>query len=416
MRNINLRIRGINRSIVAMLMLVFGFTACVESEWTPYKSSATISSSVITYQTTILSGKTNGDPAYMWRAQVVKGSEFCSIVKSVGAVGSDFQVRFEMNNSDEERSAEVKIDFTDGYSTSFTIRQLAKTKDPDYDHTWGEQPAYREGVELMHKTYYTTLMNGQRVRNYSICYDMEKVCSHWVAYPLHSTYMQRGTYKAAKDNGRTDAWAYDDAVCEYSANGGYRVVRYDYTNPVIPQTKQWPARSTYGGGYARGHILPSASRYNTFNTNAQTFYSVNIMPQEYDFNGGSWVTIENKVRGWVVADTLFVVTGTLFEGAKRTVSKNGVTGTVPSHAYKLLLRTKAGNTKKHISNITSANELQCIAFVYENRESAQYDTPQQAATTVAEIERRSGFTFFRNLHPSIAEEVKNQKNLKDWGL
>ena len=122
------------------------------------------------------------------------------------------------------------------------------------------------------------------------------------------------------------------------------------------------------------------------------------------------------VRGWVVADTLFVVTGTLFEGAKRTVSKNGVTGTVPSHAYKLLLRTKAGNTKKHISNITSANELQCIAFVYENRESAQYDTPQQAATTVAEIERRSGFTFFRNLHPSIAEEVKNQKNLKDWGL
>ena len=417
LRSINLRIRSINRSIVAMLALVFGFTACVEPEWTPYKSSATISSTVITYQTTTLSGKTNGDPAYMWRVQVIQGSEFCSIVKPIGAVGSDFQIRFEMNNSEDERSAEVKIDFTDGYSTSFTIRQLAKTKDPDYDHTWGEQPAYREGVELMHKTYYTTLMNGQRVRNYSICYDMDKLCSHWVAYPMHSVYMQRGTYKAARDNGRTDAWAYDDAVCEYSNNNnGYIVVRYDYTDPVIPQSKQWPARTTYGSGYARGHILPSASRYNTFNTNAQTFYSVNIMPQEYDFNGGSWVTIENKVRGWVVPDTLFVVTGTLFEGAKRTVSKSGVTATVPSHAYKLLLRTKAGNTKKHLSNITSADELQCIAFLYENNESAEFDTPQQAATTVAEIERRSGFKFFRNLNPAIADKVKSQKNLKDWGL
>ena len=140
------------------------------------------------------------------------------------------------------------------------------------------------------------------------------------------------------------------------------------------------------------------------------------MPQAYDFNGGSWVTIENKVRGWKCADTLYVVTGTLFENTTKTLSKNGRTTTVPTHAYKLLLRTKNGNTGKNIADITSADELQCIAFLYENDNSAEFDTPQQAATTVAEIERRSGFRFYRNLNSKIADEVKSQKNLADWGL
>ena len=89
---------------------------------------------------------------------------------------------------------------------------------------------------------------------------------------------------------------------------------------------------------------------------------------------------------------------------------------MPSHCYKLVLRTKSGNTRKHISDITSADELKCIGFLYENDNSEKNTTPAQAAVSVAEIERRSGFKFFRNLNPAIADEVKAQKNLKDWGL
>ena len=408
--------QGINHKIMIVLVLVLAFTACdYEDNWSPYKSKATLRETMISYYATTISGETYGNPSLTWTLQVVEGGDFCSPVASAGLVEMPFSLKFSQNNGARERVAEIKIRFSDGYTTTFTVRQLSASDNPDYDRTWGEQPVFRDGASLIHKTYYTTLMSGERVRNYSVCYDTEKLVSHWVAYPLHSVYMQRGTYKAKNNNGRTDAWAFDDAVCEYSANGGYRVVRYDYTDPVIPQEEQWQATSTYGSGYARGHILPSASRYNTFNTNAQTFYSTNIMPQDYDFNGESWVTIEGKVRGWTVPDTLFVVTGTLFEGTK-TLSKSGRTTLVPSHCYKLLLRTKNGNTKKNIVDITSAGELQCIAFLYENDDSAVSDTPQDAATTVAEIERRSGFKFFRNLHPAIADEVKHQKNLSDWGL
>jgi endonuclease G len=137
------------------------------------------------------------------------------------------------------------------------------------------------------------------------------------------------------------------------------------------------------------------------------------MVQDYDFNSASWGTLENKVRTKVCADTLFVVVGTLFENNK-TISKSGRTISVPSHCFKLLLRTKKGNSGKNISDITSADDLMCIGFVYENSRNSENATMSSAAVSVAEIERRSGFTFFRNINSAIADKVKAQCNYSDW--
>ena len=139
------------------------------------------------------------------------------------------------------------------------------------------------------------------------------------------------------------------------------------------------------------------------------------MAQDYDFNSGSWGTLENKVRTKVCADTLFVVVGTLFESNK-TVSKNGRTISVPSHCFKLLLRTKSGNTRKHISDITSADDLMCIGFIFENSSSSTNTSLSSATVSVAEIERRSGFKFYQNLNPAIADKVKSQCNFSQWNF
>lgn len=409
--------KGINRIVVAMLMLTLAFTGCdYSSSWSPYQSKATLTSTVLTYQATTIAGTTTGDPSFKWSLQVVKGSDFCSATSTWGYVKEPFYLKFTENEGETERTAIAQITFSDGYSKTFTIRQIPKTDNPEYDRAWAEQPEYKPGSALVYKTHYTTTQSGREVRNYSFCYDTEKLVSHWVAYPVHKMYMDRGDYTAKNSNGRTDAWAYDGAISKYSSEKPYYTVTgYSSVAPVISQSKQWTATTTYGSGYARGHILPSATRYMTFNTNAQTFYSTNIMPQAYDFNGGSWVTLEGKVRGWSCPDTLFVVTGTLFKGTQR-LSKGGRTTLVPSHCYKLLLCTKKGNTGKHITSITSAAELKCIAFLYENNDSEKDTTPAQAAVSVAEIESLSGFSFFRNLNPKIANEVKAQKNLSDWGL
>ena len=421
---------GINRSVMAVVVLAWACTSCMPAdEWSPYKSNAEINATIVSSVASTISGTTIGDPTFTWSLSVVEGGAFCSAITKAGFVGDEFSLRFSANETDKERVAKAKIVYSDGFTKTFTIRQLIPTKNPEYDHTWAEQPEYKEGTSLIHKTYYTTLSNGRCVRNFSICYDTDKICSRWVAYPAHSVYTTGRSYQVGgSTQGRTNAWAFDDAVTQYKASSNwstaYEIVSnyrsdidtYDtYTNPIIPQKRQADivGSNGFGYGYARGHMLPSADRYNTWTTNAQTCYATNIMVQDYDFNGGSWATLENEVRTKVCADTLFVVVGTLFESNK-SVSKNGRTISVPSHCFKLLLRTKSGNTKKNIADIKSANELMCIGFIWENTSSSTDVELKDAAVSVAEIERRSGFSFYRNLDPSIAEEVKKQCNFSDW--
>ncbi len=430
-KNIFYFFKGINRSVVVVLVLAFGFTACDYGEWSPYKSNAEINTTLVSAQTSTVSGTTVGDPMVTWTIVVVEGNDFCAATTRAGFAGQSFSLKFSANNTDEERTACATITFSDGFSKTFTLRQLVKSDNPNYDRAWAEQPEYQDGTSLIHKTYYTTLSDNRRVRNYSVCYDTQKICSRWVAYPAHSIYTSGRNYEVGGTTaGRTNAWAFDDAVTQYkySSNwsSAYEIVStynssldaYNtYTNPIIPQSKQADIRynSGIGGGYARGHMLPSADRYNTWNTNAQTCYSTNIMAQDYDFNSASWGTLENKVRTKVCADTLYVVVGTLFENNK-TVSKNSRTISVPSHCFKLLLRTKSGRTGKHIADITSADDLMCIGFIFENNGTGANTALSNAVVSVSEIERRSGFKFFRNLNPAIADKVKSQKNISEWGF
>ena len=301
-----------------------------------------------------------------------------------------------------------------------------------YNREWAEQPEKVENKHYIHKTYYSTLMDNTRVRNFSVCYDTVKMCSRWVAYPGHSVYRKWGSYQVGENNnsGRTNAWAFDDAVTQYAPhtdyNQAYSIVSkynsktdaYDTaTEPIIPHRRQADICFTngFGWGWARGHMLPSSQRYNTWENNAQTCYATNIMVQQYDFNGGSWADVEALERNKNCSDTLYVVVGTLFEDSK-TITRFGRTIGVPTHCYKLLLRTESGNTRKAISDITSADELICIGFLFENSESSKDISISKATTSVAEIEKRAGFKFFRNLNPAIADKVKSQNKPGDWGL
>lgn len=48
-----------------------------------------------------------------------------------------------------------------------------------------------------------------------------------------------------------------------------------------------------------------------------------MTPQLATFNSGAWGTLENRVRGWMCADTLYVVTGCYFDGTEGTTTDNG---------------------------------------------------------------------------------------------
>lgn len=403
--------------IVVALTTILTFWACSnEDPWSPYKSEASLSHQTKGWDETSITLKTAGDIRFSWEAVIVEGYEWASFspsseqIQKKGVVSSTATIYFSVNDTTVSRSATVIIKFSDGYSATLSFEQLGQSENSSYDRAWAEQPAQLIKDNLVYKTYYTTLSNGKNVRNYSICYDTEKLVSQWVAYPIHSIYTEGNKYPGG-GSGRTDAWAFDDAITEYY-NGGYRIVEYDFTDPVIPQLQQQNiVEGAYNTGDSRGHMLPSASRYNTWMTNAQTFYATNMMPQNSRFNSGVWATVENGARKMSCADTLYVVVGTLFENARQFTAR-GRTITRPTHCYKLLLRTRNGNTGKSIANIKDASEIKAIGFLFENESNASSYT--NAAVSIAEIEQRTGFTFFQNLDPSIAAEVKAQKNLSDW--
>ena len=183
--------------------------------------------------------------------------------------------------------------------------------------------------------------------------------------------------------------------------------------------------------WTRGHMLMSNYRGGTdTELNAQTFYSCNIAPQGGDAFDKLWGAAEIRIQDYYVcADTLYCVSGAYFENDNLTARDascwNGeeryyVPGyskvcVVPTHFYKLILRTRSGNTGKAIQEC-SASELKAVGFWFEHADEINGSTsPTLDASymkSVEWIEQQTGFTFF----PDVPEEVKQQCNPADWGF
>ncbi len=287
-----------------------------------------------------------------------------------------------------DRRATLTVAFDGGETFSLTIDQTAYSIPGDFDREWAELPAYVENSDYMYVTHYAPLTTTLTARNYTICYDKTKRIANWVAYPLHSIYMQGYV--------RSNAWGYDPEVpTEYQA---------DLT------------RGSYRGGGIRGHQCMSNHRYVPYDNllNEQTFYSTNIMPQDYDFNGGSWLSMETVASAQKCNDTLYVVTGTY--GVRSWSSdKSGTKVAMPEYCWKVLLRTRTGKTGKRIDEITDASELKAVAFWAANSSESK-DGLKEYITSVADVERKTGYKFFTMLDEAIADEVKAQNKPSDWGI
>jgi DNA/RNA endonuclease G, NUC1 len=144
----------------------------------------------------------------------------------------------------------------------------------------------------------------------------------------------------------------------------------------------------------------------------QTFYMTNIVPQLDRLNQDMWGKLEGKVRSNNCSDTLFVVTG-VFYGSNSATTADGenVKVPVPTHFYKLLLRTKSGKTGKNIKDCKE-NELKSIGFWVEHKSYGDIQPPKEICTTVADIEKKTGFKFF----PNVPDAVKNQNDPNSWGI
>lgn len=407
-----LKIKQIGMLLVTMSAMLVLFAGCGDKDDGGDKESlATLVAETVSSSTTTNKISTQGPSGITFEATIVSqggDAEWCSFdlnkqVSSAGGnVGDPAYLYLDKNNSDDDRTARIDVTYTNGYSTSLTLTQRAAGF-IDYDRSWDEQPEYRSDDAYIYKTYYATFVSNQffpggKLRNYSVCYDVDRHISHWVAYPIFKKVYETPVLSRVND-------------FNYDPNDQL---------PVIPTRDQQYIGTGGNGrgygarGYDRGHMLPQASRYNNYEPNRMTYYGTNMMPQNSTLNQNIWASLEGKVRGWgglQTYDTLYVVTGAAFKSTKTIDNANGPIA-VPSHCWKVLLRQR-GNQNRQISQF-KADELKAIGFVFTNDDAGAATSIESAVRSVKEIEELTGFKFFRNLDPAVADAVKSQKNLADW--
>lgn len=254
---------------------------------------------------------------------------------------------------------------------------------------WPELPKMRQTDE----EYVVSHTVGGR-RNYTVCYSSEHRAPVWVAAPVHRSYT--GDVK--------------------------RVDNYDF-DPSLPVNIQPRLARSYGD-YTRGHMLGSAERTVSREMNNQTFYVTNIAPQLRDgFNerGGAWNNLEAFVDRQICADTLYVVTGAIYERftdsdgtiiePRTTTNKNdGERVGVPTAYYKALLRTKSGRTGRAVGECRSS-ELKCAAFIVGHRSASGRKPSAKDMISIKELERLTGVDFFAGVNAP-----ENTARAEDWGL
>ena len=278
------------------------------------------------------------------------------------------------NTGDEPRSATIVL----SGPTIQTKRQVSQMGGGAVAQAplWMELPVL-DNPDLV---FFTHDWNGGRYinkssspkRSWSFYWDSRNYVSHWVAYPLNKD-LRKGNY------GRYD-----------SHGGGFP------KDPILndlgmTQPDLWSG--SYGGGWTRGHQIPSADRQENESVNMCTYYVTNMTPQQYDFNGGIWANLESRVRSYSNnADTLYVVTGCHITPECEWSGKNGgVAARVPSAYYKALLRLKGGS-------------YSAAAYYLPHSKGISSDNFANYSLSVSELEKKVGVDFFATLPAVVGKE------------
>ena len=274
-----------------------------------------------------------------------------------------------------------------------TLHQNAPSADPEPEVNggsstrkgWMELPETRAD-DGMNVFWHNMTVGSYTGRNYSFYWDYSKLVAHWVAYPLNNGLRSSGS--------RSEAWGLD---------------------PLLPASRQPIVTSTFRGGWAHGHQLPSADRL-SYNANVQTFYGTNMTPQDYNFNGEIWARLEDKVRGWAgKCDTLYVVTGCVVDGnISYTTDIDGKAIGIPKAYYKAVLSYSKTSSE-------NGGYRGCAVYLEHTTPPSQTVARNHASVmSIRDLEQKLGYDLFVNLPAAVGDdtaaavETENPNSVNWW--
>lgn len=204
----------------------------------------------------------------------------------------------------------------------------------------------------------------------TVNYDTEHLIPSWVAYELTAE-------ETDGDAQRASGFSMD---LNYK---GRQAMREDYSN----------------SGWDKGHMAPAADMKWSQTAMYESFYLVNVCPQDHSLNSGPWLRLENwcrdKARKY---GRLYIVTGPIIGSGKYgTIGKQNVA--VPDRFFKALLSY-------------DGKQYRAIAFVMDNNPSKQ--SLPKSCMTVDSLESLTGLDFFFNLPDSIENHIESVLDYKTW--
>ena len=320
----------------------------------------------------------------------------------------------ENGNYDMTVVLDSPIEFTAGHISAFELDMSGLKLPAGDEYTpepaiagktgWYELPAKAAHSNLICYAH-EHLPSDAGKRNYSFGFAPEHYAATWVAYPLHECYVGSAD--------RTDKFGYDYDFASFTGD--------NVKTPVMQATVSGAYYTNFNDTkitdtnlqYSRGHQLPSADRTKSAEDNWTTFYSTNMTPQIQALNGGAWMGLESLVRKWMCADTLYIVTGAIFDEGHPYAYDNKSKGkkvSVPTRYYKVLLRTKSGSGGKRVCDC-KASELQCIGFIFKHDNTRSSSTVLKSdAVSVSSLEEITGLQFFVN----VPDAPKTDLNTSLW--
>lgn len=195
--------------------------------------------------------------------------------------------------------------------------------------------------------------------HYSLDYNEEHEQPNWVYYTLTAE-------DVADGEERSNSFKIDPKVSTGSATLA------DYTK----------------SGYDRGHLAPAGDMTRSAEAMRESFYMSNMSPQNSSFNRGIWRSCESFVRA-LATDSLYVITGPIFEDIIGTIGENEVT--IPGSYYKVAY---------------SPSRAKMWAFVIPNKKGEK--ELEEYLTSVDIVEELIGFDLFYQLPDSLEFELERQ--------
>ena len=172
-------------------------------------------------------------------------------------------------------------------------------------------------------------------------------------------------------------------------------------DPNLPKTFTRITPTDYtGSGFDRGHLCPSADRSSSPESNSQTFYMTNMIPQTPDLNRNVWNDFETYSRDLVKKGKvdLYVVAGCYGEKGKL---KKKVS--VPTNCWKFVVAVPPG------ADFSAVNEnTQVIAVDMPNAPNLGKTDWRKFRTTVRALEQKTGYNFLSNVPQNLQDLLETK--------